>query len=170
MSTSVHSLSYTRTQSIVFMVDTMRNVLREVIRESGISPGKLVDDWDAIGRGMRVWMEDGHLQKVVIEFFPAGSSAVSARWDFPITYTGSGVDDDMWLDKSYLRQIISKAARPSTSDSYRVMLVVSEGARDVPGFATKPFLSTANLSSYSAGTVIATSHLTAHASYWRSPC
>ena len=27
---------------------------------------------------------------------------------------GSGVEDDMWLDKAYLRQLLGKAARPTS--------------------------------------------------------
>jgi hypothetical protein len=145
----------------------MLNVLREVIRENGLSPEKLMDDWDTISRGMRVWIQSGHLEKIVIEFFKPGTSEVSARWDFPITYSGSGLDDDMWLDKNYLRQIIAKAARPSVLDSYRVLLITTSGKPAVDGFQTVPLLSTAKLTSYSGGTVVATSHLTSSATYWR---
>ncbi|GAC1659879.1 MAG: hypothetical protein NVS9B15_23430 [Acidobacteriaceae bacterium] len=164
---STTTFSYNRTHSVTFMADSMRNVLREVIRESGLSPEKLMDDWDDITRGMRTWIESGHLEKIVIEFYKPGASSVSARWDFPMIYSGSGPDDDMWLDKNYLRQIIAKAARPSAQDAYRVLLKLAPGSPDVNGFSFVPFLSTSQLTSYSGGTVVATGHLTASATYWR---
>lgn len=164
---STHTFTYTRTHSITFLADSMRNVLREVIRESGLSPEKLVDDWELIARGIRAWIESGHLEKVVIEFFRLGSTSANARWDFPITHSGSGVDDDMWLDKAYLRQIIAKSAKPSPNDAYRILLHNKPGWPKVDGFSSYEYLSTGGLSPYSAGTVVATTHLTASATYWR---
>ena len=82
-------------------------------------------------------------------------------------YTGSGVDDDMWLDKSYLRQLIAKSARPTSDCTYRILLCTADGAPHVDGFVSCPFLSTGHLAARQAGTVIATGHLTAGATYWR---
>ena len=94
MSTQVHSQVFSRAHSIVFMSDNMRNTLREVIRENGISPDKLTQDWNTIERGIQTWMASGHLNNIVVEFFKPGASQVSARWEFPIGYSGSGVDDE----------------------------------------------------------------------------
>jgi hypothetical protein len=66
-----------------------------------------------------------------------------------------------------LRQLIAKAKRPSQQDSYRILLAVKPGAKDVAGLDSCSFLSTNGLASYSAGTVIATGHLTASIAYWR---
>jgi hypothetical protein len=107
MSTYAYAHTYNRTHSIKFLSDNLRTTLREVIRENGLSPEKLVQDWTTIEQGIDRWLRSGHLNKIVIEFHKPGSSQVSARWDLPITYSGSGVDDDMWLDKAYLRQLIA---------------------------------------------------------------
>jgi|SRR5579863_2882927 Bacterial HORMA domain 2 len=162
-----YTQTYTRTHSITFLSDNLRNTLREVIHEYGISPDKLMQDWATIERGIKAWLETGHLKSVVVEFYKPGSSTASARWDFPTGYTGSGVDDDMWRDKAYLRQLIAKSARPSLNCSYRILLSVKIGAPDVSGFADSTFLSTGNLAARQAGTVIATRHMTAGAVYWR---
>ena len=42
-----------KTHSIVFLSDNLRNTLREVIRENGLSPDKLMQDWSTIERGIR---------------------------------------------------------------------------------------------------------------------
>src|SRR5476651_2500480 len=114
--TAVVAHTYNRTYSVVFLAENMRNALRDVIRESGLDPVELMRQWpEWIGPAVRTWLDSGHLRAIVIEFYRPGASAVSARWDFPIRYTGSGVDDDMWMDTAYLRQLILKAAKP-TSD------------------------------------------------------
>jgi hypothetical protein len=162
-----YTSSFVLTHSIVFLSDNLRNGLRDIIRENGLSPAKLVQDWETIERGIRIWLESGHLENVVIEFFKPGASAATARWEFPITYTGSGVEDDMWMDKNYLRQLIAKSKRPTSDCTYRVVLRTSSGAPHVEGFSACSFLSTGNLVSRQAGTAIATGHLTAGVTYWR---
>lgn len=159
--------AYAQTHSITFLSDNLRNTLREVIRENGLSPEKLVQDWTTIERGIYTWLRSGHLTNIVVEFYRPGSSAAAARWEFPISYRGSGVDDDMWLDKNYLRQLIAKAKRPTADCTYRVLLCTSPGAAKVEGFSDCEFLSTAQLAARQAGTVIATGHLVANVTYWR---
>ncbi len=169
MATQVYAYTraFSHTHSIVFLSDNLRNTLREVIRENGISPSKLMQDWETIERGIQTWLRSGHLNNIAVEFFRPGATASSARWEFPIGYSGSGVDDDMWLDKNYLRQLIAKSARPTTDCTYRIILCTGVGAPYVSGFSDCSFLSTGNLSARQAGTVIATGHMTASVTYWR---
>jgi hypothetical protein len=162
-----YTRTFTQTHSIVFLSDNLRNTLREMIRENGISPSKLMQDWGTIDRGIQTWLRSGHLNNIVVEFFKPGALASSARWEFPIGYAGSGVDDDMWLDKDYLRQLIAKSARPSTDCTYRILLCTDAGAPTVSGFFDCSFLSTGSLAARQAGTVIATGHMTVAVTYWR---
>ena len=85
------------------------------------------------------------MKSVVVEFYKPGSSVASARWDFPAGYEGSGADDDMWLDKAYLRQLIAKSARPTLDCAYRITLSVKTRAPEVAGFSDTTFLSTGTL-------------------------
>jgi hypothetical protein len=162
-----YATTYTQSHSIVFLSDNLRNTLREVIRENGLSPEKLVQDWQTIERGIRTWLSTGHLTNVNIEFFRPGATEASARWEFPIAYAGSGVNDDMWLDKNYLRQLIAKATRPTSNCSYRIVLWTRHGAPMVDGFSDCTLLPTGPLMARQAGTVIATGHMTAGVTYWR---
>jgi hypothetical protein len=162
-----YSRTFTQAHSIVFLSDNLRNTLREVIRENGLDPDKLMQDWQTIGRGIQTWLKSGHLNNIVVEFYRPGATAASARWEFPIGYAGSGVEDDMWLDKNYLRQLIAKSARPSADCTYRVLLCTDRGAPTVFGFVDCTFLSTGALAARQAGTVIATGHMTAGVTYWR---
>jgi hypothetical protein len=165
--TYAYTRAFTQTQSIVFLSDNLRNTLREVIRENGISPDKLMQDWQTIEQGIQTWLRSGHLNNIVVEFFKPGASVASARWEFPIGYAGSGVDDDMWLDKNYLRQLIAKSARPSTDCTYRILLAADAGKPYVAGLVDCAFLSAGSLAARQAGTVIATGHMTAAVTYWR---
>ena len=46
--TSVATITYTLTHSITFMSDTLLNVMRDVIRENGLSPDKLMNDGETL--------------------------------------------------------------------------------------------------------------------------
>ncbi len=164
---ATYTQTYARTHSIVFLSDNLRNSLREIIRENGLDPLRLMQDWQEIQNGVRTWLDSGHLKTVIVEFFKPGAGAASARWEFPVLYTGSGVEDDMWLDKSYLRQLVAKAARPTSDSSYRIVLSLRDGAPSVDGFGPCTLLSTGNLAARQAGMVIATGHMTASVTYWR---
>jgi len=162
-----HTTAYTQVHSIVFLTDNLLNTLREVIRENGISPHKLMQDWETIEHGMGTWLQSGHLTKVVVEFFMPNSDAAAAVWELPIGYDGSGVEDDMWLDKAYLRQLIAKSRRPPSDCDYRILLCTKSGAPDVKGFSSTSFRATSHLTARQAGTVIATGHMTAGVTYWK---
>lgn len=159
--------TYALTHSITFMSDNLLNTLREVIRENGLSPDKLMNDRETLARGITTWLQSGHLTDVVVEFYKPGGTTAEARWEFPVGYTASGIEDDMWLDKTYLRQLIAKAKRPSADCSYRVVLLTTPGRANVSGFSSCELLSTGALVARQAGTAIATGHLTAGATYWR---
>ena len=169
MASQAHAYTrlFAHTHNVVFMSDNLRNTLREVIRENGISPDKLMQDWETIEQGIKTWLRSGHLNNIVVEFFKPGATASSARWEFPIGYAGTGVHDDMWLDKNYLRQLIAKSARPSSDCTYRVVLCTNPGRPAVAGFVDCSFLSTGTLAARAAGTVIATGNMTAAVTYWR---
>ena len=167
MATATYVTTYTQTHSVTFLSDNLRNSLREVIRENGLSPDKLMQDWATIEKGIRTWLTSRHLTRIVIEFFRSGSTEAAARWDFPIDYTSSGVDDDMWLDKNYLRQLIAKSKRPTSDCTYRIILSTKDGAAPVAGFSSCTMLSTGQLVARQAGMIVATGHMTAGVTYWR---
>jgi hypothetical protein len=165
---ATHTYAYAYSHNVTFIADNMRNALRDVVRENGLDPAELMRQWDSgIGRGVRAWIESRHLTNIVIEFHIPGEEVVEARWDFPIDYTGSGVDDDMWFDKSYLRQLIAKAKKPTVRCVYRILLCHATGEPYVDGLSDTAFLDTGQLAARHVGTIAATGRITASAVYWR---
>lgn len=164
---TVSTFTFARTHSAVFVADNMRNQLRELVKAAGLDPTKLIDDWKVIGAAARAWMEGGYLTGVTIEFFRPGSDRALHRWDFDIGYGGSGVDDDMWVDRDHIRRTIEKAGKPPSGCTYRVLLSTRSGRPDQPGMVRQSFKSTEGLVSRACGTAIATQDVTAGLRYWR---
>lgn len=164
---AVSTFTYTRTHTAAFVADHMRNQLTRIVQAAGLSPEKLVDDWAIVGNAARTWLESGWLTTVTIEFHKPGSRDLQLRWDFPITYAGSGVDDEMWVDRQHLQRTIDKVGRPPSGCTYTIILSTRPGRPDVPGMSSCTKRSTSGLVSRATGTAIATHDITAGLNYWR---
>ena len=165
MAVSTHN--YTRTNTAIYVSDKVRNLMRLLIINYGLDPTKLVDAWsDWVQAAARQWMEDGDLKSFVIEFYKPGSSVASARWDFPIRYDGSDIDQ-MWIDTDFLKGTFAKAPAPPAGCTYRILLQPGPGARSLPGMSNASYLSLAGLTARQAGTVIGTPDIMASATYYR---
>jgi len=164
---SVSTFTFARTHSAVFVAENIRNQLRELVKAAGLDPTKLIDDWKTLGAAPRAWIEGGWLTGVTIEFYRPGGSRALHRWDFDIGYGGSGVDDDMWVDRDHIRRTIEKAGKPPSGCTYRVLLRTLNGRPDQPDMANASFLSTEGLVSRACGTAIATQDVMANLRYWK---
>ncbi|MFC3070499.1 HORMA domain containing protein [Phenylobacterium soli] len=164
---SVSTFTYTRTHTATYVADNMRNQLKRIIQAAGLSPEDLADSWNVLGEAVRTWLRSGHLRKVILEFYKPGSDKLEGRWDFDIDYDGSGVDDDMWVDREHLRRTIEKAGQPPPGCVYRVVLRHDPEAPMVTGMSSTDLRATDGFTSRAAGTSIATSDIMAGLNYWR---
>lgn len=163
---AVHS--YARTHTSVFVSDKLRNFLKLLVRHYGLDPQGVVDAWsDWVDRAARTWLESGHLESIVIEFYRPGCDIAAARWDFPIRYDGNGVDD-MWIDRLFFEDTFAKAKAPPAGCSYRIVLRTLPGEPPVAGVGPTTLRSLNGLMARDAGTVIATPDIMASARYYRS--
>jgi hypothetical protein len=165
MSTTFTS-SYARTHTAAFVSDKMRNLLKILVQHHGLNPTVLVDAWSNwVDRAARQWLESGHLQKFVIEFYKPGTTLALARWDFLIRYDGNGVDE-MWIDRQFMEGSFAKSTPPPTGCIYRILLF-APGGPHVSGTADAEFHSLNGLVAREAGTVIATPDIMASMMYYK---
>ena len=163
---AVHA--YARSHTSVYVSDRLRNFLKLLVRYYGLNPQAVVDAWsDWVDRAARTWLESGHLESIVIEFYRPGSDFAAARWDFPIRYDGNGVDE-MWADRIFFEASFTKAKAPPPGCSYRIVLVTLPGKPAVTGVGPTTLRSINGLVQRDAGTVIATPNIMASARYYRS--
>lgn len=165
---STHVFTFNRTHTATYVADNMRNVLRDIITWSGLDPTKLVDDWGVLGTAVRTWLRSEHLIEIILEFYVPGNARMVARWDFPITYDGSGVEDDMWVAREQVRRTIDKAGRPPLSARYDIILRTRPGREDVDGMSPTTLRSTEGMVGRISGTAIATPDIMASIKYWRA--
>ena len=165
---STLTFTYNRTHTSIFVADNMRNAIRDIIKWSGLNQTRLVDDWGVLGNAVRTWLGTGDLNDITIEFYRPSDGALISRWDFPISYDGSGVDDDMWVAKEHIRMTIEKAPRVPTNAVYRIILLTRPGRPNVPGMSSTNYRSTDGMVSRNSGTAVATPDIMATIKYWRA--
>jgi hypothetical protein len=164
MNTTVAVSTYAH--SVTYVADNILLSLKEIIRESGLGPEKLVSDWRVLQRGISTWLQSRHLQQVVLEVYDQRTGAFVGRWDFDISYGMQG-NGTMWLNTEDVRYHILKSGRwPSTCD-YRIVVTTSPGRREVDGWSATTLRSTAGFVRQSIGTTIDGSGIAAGAAYWR---
>jgi hypothetical protein len=163
---AVHA--YVRSHTSIYVSDKLRNLVKILVRSYGLDPQQVVDAWsDWVDRAARTWLESGHLESIIIEFYQPGSDVAVARWDFPIRYDGNGADE-MWVDRMFFDDSIAKAKIPPAGCSYRIVLNRHPGWPAVEGVSSTTLRSIAGLVAREVGTVIATPDIMASARYYRS--
>lgn len=164
--TALATFTYNRTHSVTFVADSMRTALIRLIDALGLRPDALINDWKLFGPAVSALLQTGDLFAVTLEFYVPGSTVAAARWDIPVSYDGSGVADDMWLDREHLARTIAKSPRPPAGALYRIVLITAPGCH-VAGMEETEFRSLGSMTSRAAGTVIASPAITAGLSYWK---
>ncbi len=163
MSTSTFSISYTFT--VTYVTTKMLLTLKEIIREIGLDPSKLSEEWGVYERGISTWLSSRHLERVSLEIYKPRTGELVTRWDIDVIY-GTVGDGTLWVDTAAIRYAIAKAgAIPSTCD-YDIKLQTGIGRPAVDGWSSGSFRSTDGLKRYALGATIGGNGLAAQTAYW----
>lgn len=161
-------ITYSRTQSVTYVADNIVKSLKDIIRDSGLDPSKLVNDYDTYLRGIKTWLETGHLQAITLEIYLPTSDALVRRWDIEVRYNWASGDSSFWMDSGQIKFAIQKAGIAPSSAKYSIILNTKAGRPYVSGWGSCNYRSTEGLVRQSLGSTIEHNGLGASASYWRA--
>ena len=164
MSTAVSVNTYTH--SVTYVADNMLRSIKDIIRQSGLSPEKLTTQLPALQRGISAWLESRHLQQVILEVFDPSTGAFIGRWDFDVCYGTQG-DGRMWADTDDIKYHILKAGRWPGHCDYEIITVTSADRPAMTGWESAELRSTDGFLRQSIGTTIDGNGLSTGAAYWR---
>jgi Bacterial HORMA domain 2 len=165
MSTFVAVNTYTH--SVTYVTDKILLSLKEIIRESGLSPEKLTDEWVTLQRGISRWLATRHLEQLILEVYNPRTDALLHRWDFEIAYELSG-DGTMWVDTDDIKYHIRKAGFWPSNCDYCIIAVTKPGRPDAEGWSRGKLRSTDGLVRHAIGTTMNGNGLGTRTAYWRS--
>lgn len=157
----------TYTYSVTFLSEKIVHSLKEMLRESGLSPQRLAGNWASTQEAISTWLYSRDLLTVHLEIYNATTDANVLRWDIDVVYDANDGDGSMWVDTDDLHYAIRKAGVAPSNCSYRVILSTRNGRPEVDGWSNCEFRSTDGMSRHSIGTMInASNGLGARAAYW----
>lgn len=157
----------TYTHSVTYVADNILKSFKDIVRLSGLDPGKLAADWETNMRALKTWLGTGDLQSVVLEVFNPRTGALIVRWDIDVVYNWSSGDGSFWTDTEQLKYHIRKAGVAPADASYDILLHTKPGRPDVQGWGKGAYRSTDGFVRHSLGTTIDHSGLGGNAAYWR---
>jgi len=158
---------YSYTHSVTYVVDNILRGLKEVIRGSGLSPEKMVGNWDSTQRAMTAWINSGHLNGVTLEVYRPRDGQLLTRWDIDVVYGYSTGEGSFWTDTEQLAYEIKKQGVWPSEASYDLILRTKSGRPDVEGWGPCDFRSTEGFARKNLGTTVEHSGLSGNAAVWR---
>lgn len=165
MSTTVFVNTYTH--SVTYVTDKLLTSIKNIIRLSGLNPGKLTQDWGVLERGIKTWLDTEDLEEVHLEVFNPSNDKLVGRWDFEIFYGFSADGAAFWLDPDVISYHIKKQGLWPSSCDYRIVVTTKLGRPDVLGWSKTTLRSTKGFVKQSIGTAIDGGGLSTGAGYWR---
>lgn len=163
--TSVSAYSYSH--SVTYVADNILKSFKDIIRLSGLDPAKFAGDWDVNQRGLRTWLESGHVESVMLEIYHPDTDALITRWDITIEYRWSSGDGSFWTDTVQLRYAILKAGVVPSKAKYRLVVHTKPNEPAVTGWSSTTLRSTDGLVRQSLGSTVEHQGLSGNAAYWR---
>src|SRR5579862_9041317 len=134
MGVSVSVRSYTH--ATIYVAENILRSLKNILLYSGLDPNRLTDEWEVLSRGIRTWIDSGHLRKIILEVFDPKTDAIVGRWDVNISYEWSGGDGAFWTDTDAIRFAIRKAGILPSAAKYRVVADTAAGKPLVIGWSS----------------------------------
>jgi len=165
MSISVAVNTYTH--SVTYVTDNILRSLQDIVRLSGLTPGRISNDWETLERGIGTWIGSRHLEKIVLEAYKPKTSGLIGRWDIEIAYGWTGDDGRFWVDTEQIRMAILKVGVWPADSDYRIVCATKDGSEEVAGWYPTTLRSTTGMVKQSLGTTIEHNGLGASASYYR---
>lgn len=166
MSTKVNVNTYT--YSVTYVTQQMIKSLKDIVRMSGLSLEKILDDWDSVELALYTWLGSKHLQKVTLEIYNPSNNALVVRWDIDVNYGYSAGDDgSLWTDPDAIKHAIAKAGAVASTCRYEFKMRNATGRPEVPGWGKGAYRSTDGFTQHSVGTTVGAGTLASSTSYWR---
>lgn len=157
----------TYTHSVTYVTENILRSLQDIVRLSGLDPGKISEDWEVLERGIRTWLGSKHLETIVLEVYNPTTDGLIGRWDVDIAYDWNGDNGRFWVDTEQIKAAIKKAGVWPSASKYRIVCTNKDGREEVAGWSSTTLRSTSGMIKQSLGTTIEHNGLGAGASYYR---
>ncbi len=164
MSTSTFVISYAYT--LTYVTAKLLLTLKEIIREIGLDPSKLTNDWGSYENAISTWLSNRELEHIALEVYEPRVGGLVTRWDIEIQYASVGDGSSLWVDTAAIRYAIKKHGLVPSVCLYDIKVKNRPGYTSVSGWEPCKFRSTDGFKRYALGATIGGNGLSAQTTYW----
>jgi hypothetical protein len=164
MSSSTFVISYAYT--VTYVTAKLLLTLKEIIREIGLDPSKLTNDWTSYENAISTWLSNRELERVTLEVYDPRTSGLVTRWDIDIRYASVGDGSSLWVDTVAIRYAIIKHGLVPSNCFYDIKVKNRPGYTTVTGWGPCEFRPTDGFKRYALGATVGGNGLSAQTAYW----
>lgn len=150
--TQMRASTSVRTQTAVHLTDLITGAFSAIIATLRASRRTLDTHWETIERGLMIWIEEGSLETVALEF--GSPDAPEAIFEIPIEYrfTGHG-NVEFVASRARLLRLTAKIDAVPAGTSYRMIVTHTGAYSEVPGWYATNAADRSGLSGYNLGSL-----------------
>ncbi len=166
MSAATSTSATTFTHVTTYFADKMLMLLGNIIRDSGLSMSHFTSNRETLERGLKAWLQSGHLRKVTLEIYHPGTTSLIRRWDLDWDKCETA-EAAFYVDVEDIKYHMRKLGVISTSCGYEFIVDTKPGKPAVSGWSTANYADTTGLKLFSLGTTISGGSYGSRTSYWK---
>jgi len=166
MSTATATSATTFTHVTTYFADKMLMLLGNIIRDSGLEMAHFSNSRAILERGIKTWLQSGHLRKVTLEIFMPGTASLIRRWDLDWDKCDTA-ETGFYVDVADIKYHMKKAGVIPASCPYKFIVDTKPEKPTVSGWGTTNYADTTGLKLFSLGTTISGGSYGSRTSYWK---
>ena len=154
---------------ITYVSNEILNSLIRIVDKRGLGLDYINHNKTTIADGLFTWLGTRHLEKVVLEVYDSGRDGVLERYDMSFEYSSvvpSTSDSVFETNLKKLEEFLEKLPSLPLDANYRVVVVLGDGAPDVPGWSPTSLRSVDHLKNQKLGGFIRADYIGAAMEYW----
>ena len=165
-SSRTHISSFTLTQTSTHLSDVILGSIVDILSTLKIDPTDLFTDWQTYQSAISNWIEEGSLSSVALECHqPDGS--IHPIFEFPVKYTSNAIGDRHFISSRATRLLyLSKLSSVPAGTKHRLICTFRFNHSEQPGWVSANRADTAELRSYSFGTLASAPHASANLQFY----
>jgi hypothetical protein len=154
---------------VTYVSNEILNSLIRIVDKRGLGLDYINQNKNTIADGLFTWLGTRHLEKVVLEIYDSDKNGVLERFDMCFEYSAvvpSTSDSIFETNLKKLEDFLGRLPNLPADANYRVVVVLGDGAPDVPGWSPTSLRSVDHLKNQKLGGFIRADYIGAAMEYW----
>lgn len=154
---------------VTYVSNEVLNFLIRIIDRRGLNLDYINVHKNTLVDGLFTWLSTRHLEKLILEIYDSSTDKVLERFDMCFEYSAVVPTTSDSIFESNLKKLedfLEKLPKLSSNSNYRVIVILSEGAPEVPGWSPTSLRPVDHLKNLKLGGLIKADYIGVAMEYW----